>query len=238
MGDAYDAYADKADWQRSEGLHAWNARRLLAHLTRVTGLPAGSSLLEVGTGTGRVARAAVDAGWRYTGVEPAKALRDMTAERVRVPVHDAALPDLPDHLTGFDACMALHVLEHAPDPYAARSWLDAMAATVRPGGVVLICSPDIRDYRHAFYESDWSHGWPTTPQRVADLMRYAGLDVTTAVTYRAGSLSPWNVAAYAAGGLIPTRPVDAVTRHRLGRPLATGGKIALTWGLTFVVGRA
>lgn len=230
----YDAYAAKADWDRSERLHAWNARRLLHHLRRTTGLPSGSSLLEIGTGTGRVAHAAVEAGWRYEGVEPTDALRERTRAR-GVTVHDHALPDVP--LTGFDATLALHVLEHATGPYAARDWLANLATTVRPGGYVLICSPDIRDYRHAFWESDWSHGWPTTPHRVADLMVDVGLHPVTVATYRVGSLSPWNYAARMAGGLLPTRPTDALTRRLLGRPLGTGLKIATTWGLTFVVGQ-
>lgn len=231
----YDAYAAKADWDRSERLHRWNARRLLHHLTATTGLPERASLLEVGTGTGRVASAAVDSGWQYEGIEPTTALREMTAQRYGVTVHDAALPDLPD-LPPFDATLALHVLEHAPDQYAARAWLDAMRGAVRPRGFVLIASPDIRDYRHTFWESDWSHGWPTTPYRVADLMRDVGLEPIVVKTLRLGSLSTWNLAGKALGGLIPTRPVDALTRRVTGRPLATGLKIASLWGLTFVVG--
>lgn len=232
----YDSYAARADWAPAERLHAWNARRLLANLSALTGLGPGSSLLEVGTGTGRVARAAVDAGWLYEGVEPTTALRKMTAERVGVTVHDAALPDLPESLAGFDAVMALHVLEHAPDPYAARAWLDAMAGTVRPGGAVLIASPDLRDYGAAFWESDWSHGWPTTPRRVAALMEDVGLDVTHVRSMRLGSVRSWNYAGRVVGGLLPTRPVDALTQAAVGRPLATGLKIAALWGLTFVIG--
>lgn len=234
----YDHYATKADWDRSENLHRWNARRLLHHLAATTGLdPAASTLLEVGTGTGRIASAA--SGWRhYEGVEPTTTLRELTRERYGVTVHDAALPDLPANLRGFDAAVALHVLEHAPDPYAARDWLAAMGDTVRPGGFVLIASPDIRDYRACFWESDWSHGWPTTPYRIADLMNDVGLRPVVVRSMRLGSLSPWNMAGLLAGGLIPTRPVDALSRRYVGRPLATGAKIAALWGLTFVVGQS
>jgi hypothetical protein len=234
----YDQYATKANWDRSERLHRWNARRLLQHLAATTGLdPAASTLLEVGTGTGRVASAA--SAWRrYEGVEPTNALRQMTRERYGVTVHDASLPNLPAELKGFDAAIAIHVLEHAPDGYAARAWLAAMCGAVRPGGFVLIASPDLRDYRTSFWESDWSHGWPTTPHRIADLMIDVGLTPIVVRSMRLGSLSPWNVAGHVAGGLIPTRPVDALTRRYVGRPLATGVKIATLWGLAFVVGQA
>jgi hypothetical protein len=70
-----------------------------------------------------------------------------------------------------------------------------MGGAVQPGGFVLIASPDLRDYRTSFWESDAGH-----------------VD----------------------GGLIPTHPIDALTRHYVGRPLATGVKIATLWGLAFV----
>lgn len=248
MIDVYDSYADKVNWDRSERLHEWNAQRIL-HLFAATAHldPVESTLLEIGTGSGRVARAAVAAGWKhYEGVEPTQALRRLAiSHQPGLTLHDAALPELPQTLLGgFDAVMAVHVLEHAPDAYAARSWLAAMAECLKPGspgvlgGALLIASPDLRDYKSTFWEVDWSHGWPTTPARVADLMRDVGLEPFLIRDMRLGSLSPW---AYPVGkvasGLLPTRPLDAISRRAVGRPLATGLKIALLWGLTFVVGR-
>lgn len=248
MSDVYDSHADKISWDRSERLHAWNAQRLLYLFAKTAHLkPAESTLLEIGTGSGRVARAAVAAGWKhYEGVEPTRALRNLAiGHQPDLMLHDAALPELPGTLRGgFDAVMALHVLEHAPDAYAARSWLAAMAECLRPesrgapGGALLIASPDLRDYKSSFWESDWSHGWPTTPARVADLMRDVGLEPLVIRDLRLGSLSPWVYpVGKVASGLLPTRPLDALSRRAVGRPLATGLKIALLWGLTFVVGR-
>ena len=160
-------------------------------------------------------------------------------------LHDAALPDLPERLQrGFDAVMTLHVLEHAPDPYAARSWLASMADCLRPaavgvpGGALLIASPDLREYKSAFWESDWSHGWPTTPARIADLMPDVGLEPLVVSDMRFGSLAPWTLpVGRLASAVLPTRPLDAVSRRAFGRPVATGLKIATLWGLSFVVGR-
>lgn len=236
----YDSYADKAEWDPSERLHDWVAGRVLDLFAQTTNLdPASSTLLEVGTGTGRIAKRAVEVGWSYTGVEPTTALRKVTTARYGVLVHDAALPHLPSEVCDFDAALALHVLEHAPDPYAARAWLAAMRSSVRPkSGYVLIASPDIRDYGHSFYESDWSHGWPTTPHRISDLMADVGLVPIMAKTMRLGSLAPWTLpVARLLSMAIPTRPIDNLSRKALGRPLATGLKISMLWGLSFVVGR-
>ena len=248
MNGVYDSYADKVNWDRSQRLHAWHAERLLRLLATTAHLkPAESSLLEIGTGSGRVARAAAATGWKhYEGVEPTKALRELaTSQQPGLMLHDAALPELPRTLQGrFDAVMAVHVLEHAPDPYAARSWLADMAECLKPagagipGGALLIASPDLRDYRSTFWEVDWSHGWPTTPARIADLMRDVGLEPLVIRDMRLGSLSPWAFpVSKLASGLLPTRPLDALSRRAVGRPLATGLKITLLWGLTFVVGR-
>src|SRR5665811_267497 len=109
MSDVYDSHADKISWDRSERLHAWNAQRLL-HLFATTAhlAPAESSLLEIGTGSGRVARAAVTAGWKhYEGVEPTRALRNLAkGHQPDLVLHDAALPELPETMLGeFDAVM-------------------------------------------------------------------------------------------------------------------------------------
>lgn len=54
---------------------------------------------------------------------------------------------------------------------------------------------------------------------------------------RFGSIAPWSVpAGLLSARIIPTRPVDVLTRRIVGRPLATVLKIATIWGLTFVIG--
>jgi SAM-dependent methyltransferase len=235
-GGAYDAYAEKLSWQRSEPMHEWMYARLLRNFETTAGLDTSGSLLEVGCGTGRIAKAARHWG-RYEAVEPTDSLAALVRARYGATVHHAALPDLPD-IGPYDAALAVHVLEHAPDPWKARAWLAAIRDTLRPGGALLIASPDARTWRTAFWESDWSHAWPTTPMRVAELMVEVGLDVQVATTTRAGSVTvPGRLSAAIASGLWPRKPVDAVTTAVMGRPLGTGLKIGLLWPLTFVIGR-
>ena len=238
--DQYEAHAKEMMWSPSEGLHLWVATRVLQAFAKESGIrPERSNLLEIGTGSGRIARAALAQGWKYEGVEPTRLFAEATrAVDPTVVVHQSSLPYLPIELKdSFDAVLTMHVMEHASSPAEARAWVKALAECLRPGGSLVVVAPDVRDYRAGFWDSDWSHGWPTTPGRIAQLVEEIGLEVTTAKVMRLGSLSPWSSLSMLLSGLIPTRPVNSVILRLMGRPLGTGIKIALLWGMTFVVAR-
>ncbi|MBI2944026.1 MAG: class I SAM-dependent methyltransferase [Candidatus Wallbacteria bacterium] len=106
-------------------------------------LGTGQSVLDVGCGTGALARAAQDAGNRVTGVELWEPAAVKARERVgRVVVHDvtdtagltAALGEQ------FDVLVFADVLEHLPDPLRV---LSGMRALVKPGGRVLVSLPNV-----------------------------------------------------------------------------------------------
>jgi hypothetical protein len=131
-----------------------------------------------------------------------------------------------------------HVLEHAPTYHAAREWCAEMMRVTRPGGSILIAAPDIRDYGTYFWDGDWSHGWPTTPRRVSQILRDLDLEVVVETSMHLGGLGPLRaLGAHVASAMIPTRLVDMATVKAVGRPLASGLKVATLWGLAFVVAR-
>lgn len=70
--------------------------------------------------------------------------------------------DLPFKPATIDFIVALHVLEHEPDPAATvRHWLDV----VKPGGGVGIVVSDWRYTWDARHDRDpWSHRWNPTPE--------------------------------------------------------------------------
>ena len=238
---SYDEYLERAGWDPSEPLHAWVARRLLGEFITVAELmPAQTRLLEIGTGTGRAAIQARRLGFGdYLGVEPTLALAKAARTRHGLRIVTDALPTLESLGDGdFDAVFSLHVLEHAPDYQAARQWCQELVRVTRPGGSILVAAPDVRDYGSYFWDSDWSHGWPTTPRRVGQVMRDLGLDVVSETSLHLGGRGPaLALAAHLASAVIPTRLVDMATTKAVGRPLASGIKIAALWGLTFVVAR-
>jgi 2-polyprenyl-3-methyl-5-hydroxy-6-metoxy-1,4-benzoquinol methylase len=100
-----------------------------------------SRVLEMGFGTGLVARLLLEHGVPLEVVEGSSHLRDVALTR-----H----PDLPVHLSMFedftpaepyDAVLALHVLEHVDDPLSLLARIDAW---LNPGGVVVVVTPNAR----------------------------------------------------------------------------------------------
>lgn len=239
----YDAYNDKVSWDYSEGLHNWLAKRIVKNLVKKGGItPHDSKVLEVGSGTGRLAKVFISQQWNsYSAIEPTKSLADATRGLdPEILVFETYLPEVPSELVGTkDVVISLHVIEHADGPYAAREWMESMASCLRPGGLLLIACPDIRDWKSAFWYSDWSHGWPSTPQRVVDLAKDLELQTVYSGNMYLGSLSaPSMLLAKSASWIIPTRLGDWLGMRVVARPLASGLKQALFWGLTFVVLRS
>ncbi len=75
--------------------------------------------------------------------------------------------DLPFKSNSVDYIIALHILEHIPDPVnTVLSWLDM----VKPGGGVGLILPDWRYSWDARNDKNiWSHRWNPTPKLVSKL---------------------------------------------------------------------
>jgi len=239
--DYYDEYLERSLWGPSERLQAWLASRVVSEFVEQAGLsPSSSDLLEIGSGTGRIGVVAGELGFRsYTGVEPATALADYARAHHGLRILDEELPHLLSIPDGaFDAVISMHVIEHAPGYLDAREWLAEMTRCVSFGGYVAIVAPNYLDYKAFFWDADWSHGFPTTPARIAQILNDLQMEVTVATSMHLGRTG--SVAAASArllSLLIPTRLVDTITVRVIGRPLGSGLKIAMLWGLTFVVAR-
>lgn len=123
--------------------------RLASRLTRLADavafhVPAGSSVLDLGCGTGELAIALAAAGMRVTGCDISPEMLRIAAD-AKTPVGWVELePDwrvLPFRAGGFDAVVASSVLEYVDDPVAV---LCECHRVLRPGGLVLCTVPDPR----------------------------------------------------------------------------------------------
>jgi len=113
------------------------------------------SLLDVGCGGGELLRAAVARGWRAAGAEPMAQAADVA--RSRAPAADIRT-GLSSHVGfeegSFDVVCAFHVLEHMPD---TRAFLRELASFARPGGLVVVETPNYASRLRRVRGERWLH---------------------------------------------------------------------------------
>ncbi|MEU9126040.1 class I SAM-dependent methyltransferase [Streptomyces sp. NPDC048506] len=139
VGTPFDE-SERRAWAGSAAAYETSFGRLCAYpippLLDAAGVGEGVRLLDVGTGTGAVASAAAA---RRAEVVAVDAEPDM-ARRARlavpgVPVHVAALPQIPYRCGAFDAVVGNFVLNHVGRPKRA---LDELCRVARPGARIAL----------------------------------------------------------------------------------------------------
>ena len=118
----------------------WRARaRLTQELLGRLGVAPPARVLDAGCGWGTTLEALERAGYRATGADISR----RALERLDRPARDLVEVDLtkplpPEEVGGYDAVLALDVIEHLDDDRAAVSRLGELA---RPGGYVVVSVP-------------------------------------------------------------------------------------------------
>jgi len=111
----------------------------------------GGKLLDVGCGSGKWLSRMRDLGWDVAGVDfDADAVAEGVRRGLRVahgPVEAQRYPD-----ESFDAVMLNHVIEHVPDPVAT---LAECRRIVKPGGEVLLFTPNGASLAHRVFKRAW-----------------------------------------------------------------------------------
>jgi len=131
QGELWSARA--VDWAR---LQEPRQRILYRTAFEALGLGAGTSLLDVGCGSGLALRAAADRGADVTGIDAAEALVDIARRRLPgVDVRVGELEDLPFATGTFDLVTGFNAFGYAARPVMA---LREAARVVRVGGCVLM----------------------------------------------------------------------------------------------------
>jgi SAM-dependent methyltransferase len=102
-------------------------------------LPAGSSVLDVGCGTGVLAVRLQREGYRMTGADPfAEMLARMTEREPGIEAVHAPGQQLPLADDTFDMTYCVAVMHHIADPKDVHDTLAEMVRVTKPGGLVLI----------------------------------------------------------------------------------------------------
>ena len=222
----------------------------------------GVRVLDVGTGTGTLAAAALECGAEVTAVDPDPEMLEIaagTAPGGRL--HSARLPDLPFADDCFDVVLANFVVNHVPDP---RAGVRELARVARPGSrVVTTIWPSGQNAQSRLWAavieasgatpvaSTRLHegmDFPRTVRGLAGLMSQTGLQKVCAGTihweHRGDADSLWRGAEAGIGGIgttvvAQTEKVRARMRaeyERLVRPLLHEGELVLRTRAVLAVG--
>jgi SAM-dependent methyltransferase len=157
-------------------------------------------LLDVGCGTGELARVFADRGWSVAGIEPS-ATAAAHARALGVEAVEGTLADAPWPVGEFDAITFNHSLEHIDDPAAAVA--DA-ARLLRPGGLLAIAVPNFGSWQRRVFGTAWfqldlpRHLQHFDRDSLAALVEAAGLRPleTSAATMRPSPLGSFQYATF------------------------------------------
>jgi hypothetical protein len=89
-----------------------------------------------------------------------------------------------------------HVLEHASNYGEAKQMLVACHDRLDAGGYVTIIAPDIHHWKEEFWSVDWSHGFPTSLNRVEQLLSETGFTIHQAMHHTftvTNPLGAWSI---------------------------------------------
>lgn len=139
------------------------------------GIGPGAVVADVGTGTGFLAEAALDAGARVIGVDNSDGMLAQVSTRFAGRPFEARQGDvgaLPLATGEADVVLANMVLHHAPDPPAA---IREMARALKPGGALVITDADSHTYE--WLRTEQHDRWLGFPRSdIARWFRDAGLE--------------------------------------------------------------
>lgn len=170
-------------WDRAGPDHAHPSRGVSEHAYRQSGaeqatriaqdLPPNASVLDFGAGDGRVTVPLVRLGYRVTAADSSPTM--LAALHAKAPTIPTVLTDGLDGDTlprrAFDAAVCLAVLIH--HGYAAgRRIIEALAAAVKPGGLLILDWPESDDPAEGLV---WTDVTTWHPDRQAALAAECGL---------------------------------------------------------------
>jgi SAM-dependent methyltransferase len=131
-------------------------------------------VVEIGPGRGALANVCRSQGMIYIGIDANIGLLEEIEHGNAV---CSFVPPIPLDDAVCDAIIANHVLEHMVGLPQAQMLIDEMRRIVRPGGVVVITSPDALWEGIEFWDCDYSHNFVTTARRMHQLFCDQALDV-------------------------------------------------------------
>lgn len=147
----------------------------------------GRRIVEIGPGWGAFGQVCRARRLNYVAIDVNLAILRQLAGGDRIRAFAPPLP-LPDDSQ--DIVIANHVLEHAAGLPQAQALLLEMMRIVRPGGGVVITSPDLLWQDDQFWDCDYSHNFATSARRLRQMFVDLGLQVVW-LEYLHNHLTGW-----------------------------------------------
>jgi SAM-dependent methyltransferase len=157
------------------------------------------ALLDVGCGDGSFLKHMRALGWQISGVERDEVARDSARAQLEV---DTIYPDLEaagaSRPEGFDVITLSHVIEHLLDPIDT---LIACREVMKPGGSLVIATPNFKSRAHRHFGRNWLHLDPPRhiqlydPDTLDALVRRAGFEIESVDTPSSSSHFVWQASA-------------------------------------------
>lgn len=149
-------------------------------------VPPGRRMLDAGANFGHFLKVA-SRRYRAVGVEIGAAAVRWSRERFGVENHLGSIYDLPPEIRGsYDVVTLWDVIEHVPDP---RGALERLAAAIKPGGYLMLSTPDAGSVVaramgvHWHYLDPIQHIVLFKRRNLARLLHAAGFDVIRTASF-------------------------------------------------------
>jgi SAM-dependent methyltransferase len=236
----YNEFLQRKTWPPGSLLHRVVMKRYLQEIIRRTGLiPERCDALEVGCGTGELLAEMQNSNFKsVSGIEPNENLANYARKsNPNIPIFNLSLPSTISNINKkFDLIICIHLIEHAPNGYEARTWLSSMKEQLKDGGKLVIISPEVNSYKFNFWEIDWSHCFPTSLGSLKQIANDLQFDSLFSGYIRLGSTrKSVNFLASAFSLMIPTRILDWIGVLIFQRKIGMGLKAAFFWANIFLV---
>jgi 2-polyprenyl-3-methyl-5-hydroxy-6-metoxy-1,4-benzoquinol methylase len=108
-------------------------------------------LLDVGCGNGETLESMVALGWQAEGLDIDPVAVQVASAR-GLKVRQGTLQSQQFADASFDAVVMSHVIEHVHDPVSMAQECNRI---LKPGGRLVVITPNIRSWGHRIYKSDW-----------------------------------------------------------------------------------
>ena len=168
-----DYFYDHFHQDKPTGVGNWISNAFAGKIFKYAGIESGQSVLETGPGRGVFADACLKAGAEYYAVEPNRQMAE-SLEQKGAKVTCAMVPPLPEMDRQFDFAVMINVMEHMNSMKDALLITQQIREALKPKGKFVICSPDYLNYRHNFFNCDFSHSYVTTRRRLEQLLASGG----------------------------------------------------------------